>query len=360
MKHELLSQLQCPCAEVSNLCGGELEIDDSIIQPEIDSSAGEIRDAFLVCRKCRHLFPVIAGVPILLNDLFAWLRTRYRPIMAGAATVGGVNPGMNTWLEDHGWHLASEPPDNFREGARWVNIFTSSHYDAVSGGADDESELGRFLSGQISVFDAVSEMILKHRPDGFRRAIDIGGNVGGMAWRAAAYTGEVLGIDLTFNPILAARRIQIGAPVPQTVYRRYMDGNIFIERPIEGARDNTEFAVCSALELPFRGKFDLLFLLNIIDGVPQPRRFLSHVLENLEPGGFVVITSPYSWGSDMSGVDHWLGGTPGNPSPVAMVGALRDAGLTILEDIDNVPWILREHQRWYRVFLNHCVVARKS
>ena len=48
------------------------------------------------------------------------------------------------------------------------------------------------------------------------------------------------------------------------------------------------------------------------------------------------------------------------PSAEQMVRELEELGFGILESVDHVPWVLREHQRWYRAFLNHCILARRG
>ena len=51
---------------------------------------------------------------------------------------------------------------------------------------------------------------------------------------------------------------------------------------------------------------------------------------------------------------------PGAYCCSSLLAALRSRGLEILADRDHVPWVLREHDRWYRVFHDHCILARRS
>lgn len=59
-------------------------------------------------------------------------------------------------------------------------------------------------------------------------------------------------------------------------------------------------------------------------------------------------------------IDNWLGASAESPSAIATREEIERLGFTILEETDHIPWVLREHQRWYRVFLNRCILARKQ
>jgi SAM-dependent methyltransferase len=203
-------------------------------------------------------------------------------------------------------------------------------------------------------------MIRRHLAEPVESALDIGTNVGGMALRAAPFARQVFGIDVAFNPVLLARRLQCGFPARLTKLRHYVDGHRHVCQPVGEPPTNTEFLVASASQLPLRGRFGLVTAMNVIDVVPEPRTFLKQVADMMADGGLLVLTSPYSWASDSVPVDKWLGGTDELPSAAAVRDAVAGLGLEILEDMDEVPWVLREHQRWHRVFLNHCLIARKG
>lgn len=59
-------------------------------------------------------------------------------------------------------------------------------------------------------------------------------------------------------------------------------------------------------------------------------------------------------------IDNWFGASAESPSAIATREEIERLGFTILEETDHIPWVLREHQRWYRVFLNRCILARKQ
>ncbi len=353
MRKSLRSALGCPA------CAGELKIDSDHLEALYQDNGAELKEGLLHCSACALRYPVICGVPILLMNVYSWLRTNYYYIVEGALHSGGISNAMNQYLDSKGWRMSAAPANNYYELPRWISIFASTHYDTAPVGLDDESPLGHLLAGQPSVFDAVMDSLNRHMKRSVSRALDIGANVGGMAFRLAAKATQVIGIDTAFNPILCARRIQRGMPLPQTTVRRYIDGMRYEEIAIGPAPDNTEFLLASAFDLPINGQFGLITALNVIDVVPDPIAFVEALVDRLEPGGLLVLTSPYSWGSDDVPLDNWLGGE-GVSSSQALLDLLPTKGLTVIDESDFVPWVLREHKRWYRVFHNHCVMARKG
>jgi len=316
-------------------------------------------EAVLRCQQCGAAYPVICGVAVVMDNIQAWLRSNYYHVLSGAHKAGGISEPLCTWLESFGWHLTNQPSNNYYESPRWINIFTATHYDSVQAGADDTTDIGRLLAGQPSVFEVVVDLLGQHLPGRVEKALDVGTNVGGMAWRVAAFADSVLGLDTAFNCVLTARRVQQGRPKPIAHYNRYMDGQRYDRRDIGPFPGNTEFMVASASPPPLDERYGLITVLNVIDCVPDPEAFLSYLYDALEPGGHMLVTSPYSWGSDDVPVDRWIGGAAGQSSSAALVEFLGNLGLEIVVERDNVPWVLREHQRWYRLFYNHCVLARK-
>jgi SAM-dependent methyltransferase/uncharacterized protein YbaR (Trm112 family) len=359
MKTDLIKELRCPGLHEGSTCGGALSIEEQQVPPTYQDSGDELREGLLTCSGCSAAYPVICGVAVLLENVQSWCRENYYYITSGTQPLNGQGEALTNWLQDRGWHLSNQPADNYYETPRWVNIFTATHYDPVPAGADDSSPLGQFIAAQPSVFDVVREMIDRHLDGKVKRALDVGTNVGGMAYRIADIAETVLGIDTAFNPVLTARRMQCGYPVPQTGFQRYLDGHRHETREVHPVTDNTEYLVASATQLPVEGTFDLITALNVIDVVPDPAAFLATLVTRLTTGGHLIITSPYSWGSDDVPVDKWLGGTDAQTSSQAVIEVLCSLGVEILEDQDNIPWVLRENQRWYRVFNNHCVIARK-
>lgn len=359
MKISSLPQLRCIQTHSGSVCHSALELTSAPVTPDFNSSKTELIEGILECRVCNANYPVISGVAIILPRVTSWCRENYLNILNGATHRGSIGSELQQWLQDHQCHLGNRPTDNYYESERWNIIFTATHYDAVASGKQDASPFGRSIESQPQVFEVVDQMIARQLSKPVSRALDIGTNVGGMALRLAKHAHNVIGIDTSFNSVLTARKIQCGTPELQTSYHRYVDGHHYEEYTITHQVSNSEFLVASLYHLPYNDQFDLISALNVIDVVEDPREFLSILAAQVRVGGLLLLTSPYSWGSDDVPIDNWLGASAEHSSADATREAIEQLGFTIVDEQDDVPWVLREHQRWYRVFLNHCILARK-
>ena len=122
-----------------------------------------------------------------------------------------------------------------------------------------------------------------------------------------------------------------------------------------------EFIVATATEPPFKqGTFDLLICVNIMDCVPDAKELLVMMTRALKSGGLLVLSNPYAWHTDggSTRIDSWLG-EPGKQGAAQDVRERLSGPYDLLWEEDNVPWVLREYSRSYRVWLNHCLIARK-
>lgn len=279
MKISTLQQLRCIQTHANSSCNGQFELTSAPVTPRFDSNEHELIEELMQCQNCGTNYPVISGVSIVLPRITTWCRENYYYIQSGAALTSGIGSEMQQWLADRQWHLGNRPADNYYESERWNTIFTATHYDSVSNGNHDISPLGKFIESQPQVFEVVEQMISCQLDGPVMRALDIGTNVGGMALRLAAHAKDVIGIDTSFNSILTARKIQCGAPIAQTSYRRYHDGHHYEQRTLPGQISNSEFLVASLFDLPLTGQYELVTALNIIDAVNEPRQVLCALTE---------------------------------------------------------------------------------
>ena len=81
------------------------------------------------------------------------------------------------------------------------------------------------------------------------------------------------------------------------------------ELGLDRVADRVEFFQGDATNLKpqFTG-YDLILAANLIDRLNDPKKFLETVHERLNPGGVLVITSPYTWLEEFTKKENWLGG----------------------------------------------------
>lgn len=85
------------------------------------------------------------------------------------------------------------------------------------------------------------------------------------------------------------------------------------------------------------GTFDAVLAANLLCRVPDPQACLQGIADALNPGGVLVLTSPFTWMEDYTAKAKWLGGRVGEDGKAlrcadALKAAMGDLGFTVLEE----------------------------
>jgi len=132
-------------------------------------------------------------------------------------------------------------------------------------------------------------------------------------------------------------------------------------------KKNALFMLTDAIDPPFKQEsFDFIVSLNMLDNVNLPLVLIGQMDALLKPGGKLLITCPYEWREDICDPKEWLV-TDEIDSPEAVRQILEGAvfpemelNYEILEEHHNIPWPLRNHDRYWSLFLTHILLARKK
>jgi putative 4-mercaptohistidine N1-methyltranferase len=184
-----------------------------------------------------------------------------------------------------------------------------------------------------------------------RRALDLGCAVGRSTFELARTMDEVIGIDLSQKFISAAKQIQ---ETGQIELQRHEEGVHYtkVYRQLDPAidRQRCHFETGDALKLRSDlGTFDFVLAANLIDRVQSPRGLLAVLRQLVNPGGHLLIASPYTWLSEFTPTEEWLGSAR-SWSDMATLSAIQELlgdGFELVQT-KNLPFILREHFRKYQ------------
>jgi putative 4-mercaptohistidine N1-methyltranferase len=181
-----------------------------------------------------------------------------------------------------------------------------------------------------------------------RRALDLGCAVGRSSFELSRHFDEVVAIDFSERFITAAR--QIGAEGSMTI-RAQREGllidEIRLELPAGSGAGRVRFEQGDACALRSDlGTFDLVLMANLIDRLPDPLRCLAGLPGLIPSGGWLIITSPYTWLEDYTPREKWLVDEEGGT-----LGALEKilAPAFTLRQTLNLPFLIREHRRKYQL-----------
>jgi putative 4-mercaptohistidine N1-methyltranferase len=222
-------------------------------------------------------------------------------------------------------------------------------------------------SGPVEALDypvrCVSECVDLARLPARARALDLGCAVGRSTFELAWHCAEVLGIDFSHRFIEAA---QVIAAEGRLAYLRTDEGALVT--PCEARiapeidRQRVRFEVGDAMDLrDHLGAFDVVLMANLIDRLREPRRCLERLPGLLNPGGQLIITSPYTWLEEFTPRTNWLGGFERDGKRVST----RD-GLTSMLSADfelvatrDLPFLIREHARKFQWSVAEATIWRR-
>ena len=188
-------------------------------------------------------------------------------------------------------------------------------------------------------------------------ALDLGCAVGRAAFELARGGFErVTGLDFS------TRFFRLAARMQEEGYLRYAlpeEGDIMsyheiglAELGLDEIRDRVAFYQADACNLPekYTG-YDLVLAANLIDRLYSPRRFLTTIHERLNPGGLLVIASPYTWLEEFTKKEEWLGGYKAAGENVTTLDGLREALAPHFRQVGearDVPFVIRETRRKFQ------------
>ncbi len=201
----------------------------------------------------------------------------------------------------------------------------------------------------------------------FKRALDLGCATGRASFELARAFERVAGIDFS------ARFIQAGVKLAETGVLRYTlpdEGDLvsYHERRLDalGLADTAarvEFWQGDACNLKdvFVG-FDLILAANLIDRLYSPRRFLADVAHRLNPGGLLLLASPYTWLEEHTKREEWIGGVKKDGESYTTLDGLKDllsADYELVQGPQAVPFVIRETRRKHQHTLSELTIWRR-
>jgi 5-histidylcysteine sulfoxide synthase/putative 4-mercaptohistidine N1-methyltranferase len=201
-----------------------------------------------------------------------------------------------------------------------------------------------------------------------RKALDLGCAVGRSSFELAREFGSVTGVDFSARFIRVATELQEKGTFH---YELIEEGEITSYHEVrlrdfglEEAAGRVRFLQGDATNLaPQLTGYDLILAANLIDRLHDPRRFLESVHQRLEPGGFLVLTSPYTWLEEFTRKDHWLGGIRKGGEPYTTFQALEDVlnrHFSLVGPPASIDFVLRETRRKFQHTVAEMTVWRRK
>ena len=323
---------------------------------------GDVIEGVLVCSdiECQSEYPIIDGIPVILNDLKSYISQFIFPIMMRndlgetIESILGDCCGPGAALDVHRQHLSTYVHGHYGD----LDPVEDKEDGSIPGGIGALLESGLGLVGEI--------------PQG--PMIDIGCSAGRSTFILAEKTDDlVLGVDLNFSMLRTALDVLNTGSVS---YPKRRVGTVFDRREFcvnFSNRDRVDFWVCDALKLPFSARsFAFASSLNLIDCVSSPYEHLMSLERVLLDCGKFLMSSPYDWSSSATAVESWIGGHSQRSNNKGRSEAhIRDLlkggsnvaridGLKLIAEKEDEPWAVRLHDRSVMKYLVHLLAVQKE
>jgi putative 4-mercaptohistidine N1-methyltranferase len=193
----------------------------------------------------------------------------------------------------------------------------------------------------------VSEALRRIAPARKTRALDLGCAVGRSSFELRRHFAGVVGIDFSERLVAAAERMrEERAVMVRVAGESAATEEMRLILPDDLVSEGIHFVRGDACNLPEDiGRFDLVLMANLIDRLPDPARCLERLPAFIEPGGWLVITSPYTWLEEYTPREKWLDG--GGRGALSELREKLEPAF-ICRDVFDLPFLIREHRRKYQ------------
>lgn len=199
------------------------------------------------------------------------------------------------------------------------------------------------------------------------RALDLGCATGRASFELAGAFDHVDGIDYSQAFIDAAVELQKNGRIS---YAQNGEGELKKQIIIDlnsytfgKSSECVAFSQGDACNLaPEFKEYDLIMATNLIDRLYEPQLFLKSIHERINAGGFLVLTSPYTWLEAYTQKKFWIGGYVDESgcevSTLDGLVKLLDANFELITTED-VPFVIRETARKFQHTISQMSVWKK-
>jgi putative 4-mercaptohistidine N1-methyltranferase len=198
--------------------------------------------------------------------------------------------------------------------------------------------------------------------------LDLGCATGRASFELARHFNHVTGIDFS------ARFIGVSTQLAEQGRLRYTlaeEGELvsykecaLADLGLAEIAPKVEFFQGDACNLkPIFTGYDLVLAANLIDRLYDPALFLETIHQRLNPGGLLVLASPYTWLAEHTKREAWIGGFKKdgeNFTTLDGLKALLAPHFRLLGEAQSVPFVIRETKRKFQHTLSEVTLWERT
>jgi len=132
---------------------------------------------------------------------------------------------------------------------------------------------------------------------------------------------------------------------------------------LDHVKDRVEFYQGDACNLKsvFTG-YDLILAANLIDRLYDPDKLLSGIHTRINTGGLLMIASPYTWLTEHTKKEFWVGGFKRDGENFTTLDGLKEVlgkNFRLIQGPQSVPFVIRETKRKFQHTLSEVTIWEK-
>ncbi|MBL8497797.1 5-histidylcysteine sulfoxide synthase [Nitrosomonas sp. JL21] len=200
-----------------------------------------------------------------------------------------------------------------------------------------------------------------------RTALDLGCASGRSTFELAREFDHVTGVDFS------ARFIGQGVQLAQYGILRYTltdEGDLvsYKERSLKNldldhVKHKVEFYQGDACNLkPIFTDYDLILAANLIDRLYDPAKLLNSIHTRVKLGGLLMITSPYTWLTEHTKKEAWIGGFKRDGENFTTLDGLKEIlgkHFRLIQGPQPLPFVIRETKRKFQHTVSEITIWEK-
>jgi 5-histidylcysteine sulfoxide synthase/putative 4-mercaptohistidine N1-methyltranferase len=202
----------------------------------------------------------------------------------------------------------------------------------------------------------------------FDRVLDIGCAVGRSSFELARMANHVDAVDFSTRFIGNALSLSEHGQVRYLITDEGELTSLKVARlddlGLSDVADRVEFSQGDACNLkPIYQGYDLVFAGNLIDRLYEPARFLNDMQQRVNTGGYLVLTSPYTWLEEFTTRQNWLGGfkeSGENFTTLEGITRLLSPHFELMGEPVDVPFVIRETARKHQHTIAQLSIWRRT
>jgi len=365
----MLTFLVCPHKTGAHACRRKLVLEN--VFSYFNKSAKGIKEGYLKCTGCGTRYPIFFGIPILVDNFCEYLRSNLPIIMELSKKYEQINRKL---IADSIFLILEQVPPKERKKLFHISKkqaqiilrktlnspYLVNYYGDVSSFFHTDHPLYELVNKykDIVPYRVLEKFMGLHQTIKNDLALEIGCNLGGNLKHLSENAKFIFGLDVSFLDLFYASCMLRHVPVKIDRYGVNIHKNTskrmtIVLEPINnlmliaGKGDNLPFAEESLA---------IILSCNVFDIIGNPVGLVKEKIRVLKKGGLLLSSDPHAFSSD-----GWRKFKIKKDQTIwERTQQILSPRIKILEERDNIPWLIRNYDNMATVYLSHCFCGIKN